>query len=154
MSKQHIFTAVIEAADQGGAFVTIPFDVETAFGKKRVPVQATFDGAPYRGTLVRMGGLDHILIVRKDIREQIGKSSGDTITVTLEEDSAPRVVTAPDDFQGAMQVYPDVADFFQTLSYTHQKEYVNWIEEAKHDTTRQRRIAKAIERMRSGQQQR
>lgn len=154
MSEQHIFTVVIEAADQGGAFVTIPFDVEAAFGKKRVPVQATFDGAPYQGSLVRMGGLDHILIVRKDIREKIGKGPGDTITVTLREDSAPRVATVPGDFQAALQAHPDAAGFFQTLAYTHQKEFVKWIEEAKRDATRQHRIAKAIEMMQSGQKRR
>ena len=41
--------------DNGGAFVEIPFDVEKAFGKKRVPVRATIDGEPYRGSLVARG---------------------------------------------------------------------------------------------------
>ena len=70
---QHRFTAPIEPSGSGGAYVTVPFDVEAAFGAKRPRVQATFDGVPYRGTLVRMGGPDHILIVLQAIRERIGK---------------------------------------------------------------------------------
>ncbi len=67
------FSAPIEQAHGGGAYVTVPFDVETVFGKKRVPVQATIDGQPYRGLLVRMGGPCHVLGVLKEIRERIGK---------------------------------------------------------------------------------
>lgn len=68
MATTHRFSAVIEDAGGGGAFVTIPFDVERAFGKKRVPVRATIDGVPYRGSLVRMGGECHILGILKSVR--------------------------------------------------------------------------------------
>lgn len=56
MTEKHSFRAVIEQADGGGAYVSIPFDVEKTFGKKRVPVKATIDGEPYRGSLVRRQG--------------------------------------------------------------------------------------------------
>lgn len=67
------------------AYVEIPFDVKATFGKGRVPVNATFDGVPYQGSLVRMGTPCHIIGIRKDIRKQIGKQPGDTISVTIEE---------------------------------------------------------------------
>src|SRR5690606_5229969 len=57
---QYRFTASIESSGSGGAYVTIPFDVEAAFGEKRPKVHATFDGLPYRGTLAQMGGPDHV----------------------------------------------------------------------------------------------
>ena len=85
MSSTHTFRAVIEDAGDGGAFVTIPFDVEQAFGKKRVKVLATIQGVPYRGSLVRMGGECHLLPVLKDIRRQTGKSIGDEIEVQLKK---------------------------------------------------------------------
>ena len=89
------FQAVIEAAAGGGAFVSIRFDVEQTFGKKRVPVRATIDGEPYRGSLVRMGPRGHLLGVLKDIRQRIGKDIGDQVDITIEEDDAPRTVVMP-----------------------------------------------------------
>ncbi len=83
MSQETAFRAVIEEGRGGGAFVTVPFDVEAAFGKKRVSVRATIDDRPYRGSLVRMGGPDHILGVLKEIRAKIGKRVGDEVYVVL-----------------------------------------------------------------------
>ena len=67
------------------AYVEIPFDVKATFGKGRVPVNASFDGVPYQGSLVRMGTPCHIIGIRKDIHRQIGKQAGDTVSVTIEE---------------------------------------------------------------------
>jgi len=55
--KKHTFTAAIQNAGGGGAYVEVPFDVEKAFGSKRPKVKATIDGIPYRGTLVRTPAL-------------------------------------------------------------------------------------------------
>lgn len=154
MSQMQTFEAVIEDAGGGGAFVTIPFDVEQVFGKKRVKVNATIDGAPYRGSVVRMGGESHMLLVRKDIREKIGKTFGDRVRVTVEEDTAPRVVEVPPDLHRALESSPAAASAFERLSYTHQKEYVDWIEEAKREQTRQNRIARAIEMLEQGKKAR
>jgi hypothetical protein len=153
MKPTHAFDAVIEAAGSG-AFVTIPFDVEQAFGKKRVPVQATFDGEPYRGLVVRMGGECHMLIVRKDIREKIGKQPGDTVHVTLAEDTEPRVVEVPPDLRIALEADAEAAATFDRLSYTHRREYVQWIEDAKREETRRNRVAKAVGMLREGKKAR
>ncbi len=149
MSPKRVFRAVIEDAGNGGAFVTIPFDVEQVFGKKRVKVRATIEGELYRGSLVRMRGDCHILGVRKDIREKIGKTIGDEIEVVVEEDTEPREVTVPQDLQQALESDPGAAASFKHLSYTHRKEYVQWIEEAKRNQTRQSRIAKTLELLRT-----
>ena len=127
----------------------IPFDVEQIFGKKRVPVKATIDGEPYRGTLVRMGEPCHILIVLKDIREKIGKTFGDEVEVTLEEDTEPRLVEVPPDFQQALDRFPVAKATFQKMPYTHQREYVRAILEAKREGTRRSRIVKAIEMLKA-----
>lgn len=71
--------------DIDGAYVEIPFDVKARFGIGRVPVNATFDGVPYQGSLVRMGTPCHIIGIRKEIRKQIGKQPGDMVHVTIEE---------------------------------------------------------------------
>src|SRR5574339_938301 len=97
MPKKQTFTAKIQNADGGGAFVEVPFDVETAFGSKRPKVKALIEGIPYRGTLTRMGTDCHILGIRKEIREQAGKTFGDEITITIEPDTEPRLIEIPAD---------------------------------------------------------
>ncbi|MCU0486632.1 MAG: YdeI/OmpD-associated family protein [Anaerolineales bacterium] len=147
---RHRFHAVIEDPGGGGAYVTIPFDVEQVFGKKRVKILATIDGEPYRGTLVRMGTPCHMLLILKEIRQKIGKSFGEQVEVTLEEDNVPREVKLPPDLLAALEASPEASAFFQQLSYTHQKEYVQWIEEAKQAATRQRRLEKTIQMLLEG----
>lgn len=154
MSQQHKFRAVIEDPGGGGAFVTVPFDVERTFGKKRVKIIAAIDGEPYRGSLVRMGGESHLLLILKEIREKIGKTFGDEVEIVIEEDTQSRVVEIPLDLKAALEGNPKAQAFFQKLSYTHQKEYVDWIEEAKRPETRQRRILQALEMLEQGKRER
>jgi hypothetical protein len=143
-SKQH-FRAVIEDAGGGGAYVTIPFDVEQVFGKKRLKVKATIDGEPYRGSLVRMGTPHHMLIILKQIRQKIGKTFGEQVTVEIEEDLEPRQVELPLDLQQAFQANPEARQVFDRLSYSHQKEYARWVSEARRPETRQKRIQQTME---------
>ena len=73
--------------DIDGAYIEFPYDVRALFGKGRVRVHATFDGAPYDGSLVRMKTPGHILGMPKAIRAAIGKQPGDMVHVTLRERS-------------------------------------------------------------------
>jgi len=145
MPKKHTFTAMILNAGGGGAFVEIPFDVEAAFGSKRPKVKAMIEGVPYRGLLVRMGGPNHILIILKGIREQIGKTFGEEIKVSVEADIEERVIAVPAELKRAFKSDKNAKSTFEKLSYTHQKEYVKWIEEAKKAETRQSRVVKTVE---------
>lgn len=84
--KIYAFEAVIQKVpDIDGAYIVFPYDVRSEFGKGRVMVHAEFDGVPYDGSLVRRGTPHHILGVRKDIRRQISKQPGDTVSVRLWE---------------------------------------------------------------------
>ena len=150
MTKKQTFTAMIQNAGGGGAFVEVPFDVEKEFGSKRPKVKALIEGVPYRGILTRMGTECHLLIVLKEIREQIGKSFGDEVTITVEPDTEPRVIEVPAELKKAFTTEKSAKAFFDQLSYTHQREYVMWINEAKREETRQNRITKAIEMLKKG----
>ena len=74
-----------------GAYIIFPFDVKKEFGKRRVKVDAAFDGVPYQGSLVNMGVKDaegktcFIIGLRKDIRAQIRKQPGDWVMVKITE---------------------------------------------------------------------
>jgi len=150
MPKTQTFTATIQNAGGGGAYVEVPFDVEEAFGSKRPKVRAMIEGIPYRSTLMRMGSGHHILGVLKAIREQTGKTFGDDVTVTVEPDTEPRLIEIPKDLTKELKKDKEAKAFFDKLSYTHQKEYVRWVEEAKREETRQNRIAKTIEMLKKG----
>jgi hypothetical protein len=150
MTKKQTFRAVIQNAGGGGAFVEVPFDVEAAFGSKRPKIKAMIEGVPYRGILTRMGTECHLLIILKEIREQIGKTFGDEVTITVEPDTEPRVIEIPEDLMKELKKDKEAQAFFDKLSYTHQKEYVNWITEAKKEETRRSRITKTVEMLKKG----
>lgn len=154
MPKKQAFTAVIQNAGGGGAFVEVPFDVETEFGSKRPKVKALIEGVPYRGILTRMGTDCHILGIRKEIREQVNKTFGDEVAITIEPDTEPRVIEVPEGLMKELKKDKEVKALFDKLSYTHQKEYVSWITEAKKEETREDRILKTIEMLKQGKKAR
>jgi hypothetical protein len=124
------------------AWLAFPFSVPELFGVKgRVPVTATIDDAPYRGSLTNMGGPSHLLGVLKEIRDAIGKQPGDSVHVVLRLDTAPRTVELAPDARTALEQAGQAAAF-DALSYSHQREYQQWIEGAKRPETRASRIAR------------
>jgi hypothetical protein len=154
MTDKHSFTGVIQNAGDGGAFVEIPFDVEAAFGSKRPKVKAMIEGIPYRGTLVRMGTECHLLLILKEIRAKIGKTFGDEVEITVEADMEPRVVEVPPELKKAFKTEKEAKTFFEKLAYSHQREYVGHIMEAKKAETRERRVARTIEMLKKGRKER
>ena len=143
------FDGVIEAADRGGAFVLVPFDVKEAFGSGRPKVRALIDGHEYRGSIADMGQ-GHCLGIRKDVRAAIGKDVGDSVRIEVAVDTAPRVVEVPDELGQALAGAPEARTRFDTLSYTHRKEYASWVAEAKKQETRHRRAVKSVEMILAG----
>jgi hypothetical protein len=150
--KQYKFTAKIQAAGvgTGGACVLFPYDVEKEFGTKgRVPVKVTFDGVPYTGSMIRYGAPQHMLPMLKAIREKIGKGVGETVAVVVWKDEAERVLVIPAAFKSVLKK-EGLLPGFEKLSYTHRKEYVRWIEEAKKEETRERRLEKSVAMLKKG----
>src|SRR5436305_3752924 len=131
--------------------ICVPFDVEKVFGTRaRVPVRGTINGFPYRSSISPMGGGKHFMAVNKTMREGARVKGGETISVVMERDDEARVITLPKDFARAFKGNKEAQAFWKTLSYTHQKEHVRAIEEAKKPETRARRIEKAIEMLAAG----
>jgi len=148
--KRYRFEAAIQRSDNGwGAFVFFPHDTQAEFGiKGKVPVQALLDGLPYTGSLFTSGLPHHVLGVPKAIREALHKAPGDLIKVELWKDDAPRTVDLPEDFAKLLKREKLLADF-EKLTMTRRKEYRNWITSAKREDTRQRRLTKAIARLKA-----
>lgn len=144
MADKQTFETVLEKHDKLDATgITIPFDVQAVFGAKRVPVRAVINKAEYRGSIVSMGGR-YMLGIPKVFREAAGIKAGDHIVVTLEQDTAKRVVDLPHDLADVLNERGLMAAW-DSLSFTHRKEHARAITEAKQAETRARRIAKAVE---------
>jgi hypothetical protein len=142
------FEGTIVVNDGGGAWVEVPGEVVAALGGGgRIPVQATFDGIAYRGSIASMGGCMALGIL-KSIRGELGKEAGDPVTVTLVRDAAERTVEVPADLAAALEE-AGVREAFDALSYSHRREHVNAINDAKKPETRVRRITKALEMLKS-----
>ena len=150
---RHSFKAILETTDDGinTAYITIPFDVEKIYGiRGQVKVKATFDGHPYRGVLANMGTGHHIIGVRKDIRQAIGKKVGDSVKVTLEQDLEERVVQIPVDLESVLSKNPKAKSVYDALSFTNRKEYALWISSAKKPETKKRRLAEITGKLLKG----
>jgi Bacteriocin-protection, YdeI or OmpD-Associated/Domain of unknown function (DUF1905) len=148
--KKYKFTAKIQAGDGGGAYVFFPYDTEKEFGTKgKVPINATFDGVPYAGSLIKYGNPLHMLGMLKAIREKIGKGPGDAVEVVLWKDEALRTIEVPAQFEKLLK-REGLLPVFEKLSYTHRKEYCRWITDAKKEETRLRRLTKAVEMLKKG----
>ncbi len=147
------FDAVLFKDETPGAsaFIEVPFSVPEVYGVRGIfRVKGTADGVEYSAAYAPYSGR-HWMVVRKDLMDVIGKGVGDSVHFVLEPDTAPRIVTPPDDFAAALAENDVAQATWDKLAYTHKKEFVLWIDEAKKRETRERRIAKAVEMIAEGQ---
>ena len=146
------FKGVLTATPRGGGgtLVPVPRQVAAKLGLKGMPkVQAVIAGQPYRGSLMPMGDGTYCLGVLKSIQEAAGVKQGDTVTVELELDKAPRVVELPADLAKAIARDKKASAAWDKLSFTNKKEMARGLEEAKKPETRERRLAAAIAQLRA-----
>ena len=125
-------------------FIPVTFDPKEVFGKTRAPVKVTINGYTYRSTIAPMGGGDHLIPLRKSNRDAAGLQGDETLDVTLELDEEKREVEPPADLVKALKTAPPGWERWQELSFTHQREYAQAVEDAKKPETRQRRIESAV----------
>jgi hypothetical protein len=144
----HRFETVLGSED-GGVFIEVPLDVPATFGRARPPVRGTINGHPFRSTIAVYGGR-YFIPVRRELREAAGVAAGDAVVVELDADDQPRRVDPPPDLAAALAADPEAGAAFAGLSYTHQREYAEWVAEAKRATTRARRVEQAVAMLRDG----
>lgn len=143
------FSADLERVGKTSARLRVPVDLEETYGRARPPLKVTIRGHTWRTTPGMYGGVAYIGL-NKDVRAAAGVDAGERVRVTIEIDSEPRTVTVPADLHAALRADPDAKAAFANLSFTHRREYVEWVEEAKRPETRSRRIAGTVEGVREG----
>jgi len=147
----HRFRTVLQRPEGDGTatFIDVPLDVPALFGKQRPPVLVTVNGYTYRST-VAVYGASYVLPLRREHREAVGVDAGDEVEVELALDEEPRTVEVPTELRAALDADPAAAAAFDAMSYSHRREYVEWVTDAKREETRRRRVAAAVERVRQG----
>ena len=148
------FNAIVEQSGKTATGITVPAEIVEALGGGRKPaVSVTINGHTYRSSIASMGG-EFKIPVSAEIREAAGVKAGDDVAVEVALDTAPREVAVPPDFAAALAAEPAAQTTFDRISYSEKRWFVLGIEDAKTPETRQRRIDKAIERLREGRGQR
>jgi hypothetical protein len=118
-------------------------------GAKRFPVLATVNGYTWRTSVARMRG-EFLVGLSKEVRTGAGVQAGDTVSLELKLDSEPRTVEVPPALAEALDADPEAKATFEGLAFTHRKEFARWIEEAKREETRARRVTQALDMIRTG----
>jgi len=114
---------------------------------KRVPVRVNLNGVAYRSTIAVYGGRFY-LPARKEICEAAGLGPGGRARVSLEVDTAPRTVDVPADLPRALSAAKARAAF-DAFSFSHRKEFVDWVTSAKRAETRAARIPRVVAQVRA-----
>lgn len=162
--KKLEFTLKILGREIGAvAALAPPIDVVEVFGTRaRVPVRGTINGFPFRSSLMPMGDClrgkgtasmpssSHMMPVCKALRDGAGVKPGDTVNVVMERDEDKRIVEVPPLLKKELAKSKTAQANWERLSFTNQKEIALSITGAKQEETRLRRLAKAMDILRTG----
>jgi hypothetical protein len=145
-------TSTLQPRGPAGAFVLTDDEVAAiGGGRKAFPVSVTVNGVTLPLRLARMGG-ENMIGLAKAAREKAGVTLGETYEITVTaEDPGSRTVEVPDDLTAALAEDAEARARFDALAYTHRREFVRWITEAKREATRTQRVTKTVEMLRAGQ---
>jgi bifunctional DNA-binding transcriptional regulator/antitoxin component of YhaV-PrlF toxin-antitoxin module len=142
------FHGTLELNGRTATGVEVPGEVVERLGQGRRPaVKVTINGHAYRSTVASMGGR-FMLPVSAENREAAGIAAGDSVEVDVELDTEPREVTVPDDLAEALAANADAKRFFDGLSYSKQRWFVESVTGAKKPETRARRVEQAVTMLR------
>lgn len=143
-------TATLEPRGPAGAFLLTDEQVAAVGdGRKTFPVSVTVNGTTLALRLARMGG-ENMIGLNKAVRAQAGVELGAAYEIVVAADAGERTVEVPDDLAAALAA-GGVDASFAAMAYSHRKEYVRWVTEAKKEQTRADRVAKTVEMVRAGQ---
>jgi hypothetical protein len=147
------FTVELQRVGKTATMFRVPFDLKEAFGRARPPVVVKIADHEWRTTPGVYDGVGYI-VVNRSVKAATGVDAGDRVDVAMDVDTKPRRVSVPNDLREALARDEEARGAFEALSFTHRREYVEWIEEAKRAETRARRVAETVERVREGRPQR
>ena len=145
------FRTTVLQAGKTATGLQVPDELVAALGSgKRPKVLVTVAGYRYRTTVAPMGGR-YLVPLSAEHRTAAGVAAGEAVEVDIELDEAPRVVEVPDDLAAELSRDEWARAYFEGLAYSHRKEWVRWIGEAKKPETRSSRLSRTMAALRAGE---
>lgn len=126
--------------------IYFPYSTQETFGSQgKIPVRITVDGHPFEHTLLpsRNG---HYFVYNEFIKRAVGKTPGERVLVTLEEDTKERIYQVPEYIQKELQSNGVLSTYMSQPDYL-KREQVHYIEVAKKEETQRNRLNRLIERL-------
>ncbi|MDB5141754.1 MAG: hypothetical protein JWQ66_467 [Mucilaginibacter sp.] len=147
-------TIILQFAEQGEktgwTYIEIPADIAQQMkpgNKKSFRVKGMLDALPVNGmALMPMGEGNFIMALKAEVRKGIHKSAGAMLQVRLEVDNDFKV-EMPDDLQECFDFEPEAYEFYNSLAKSHREYFIRWIDGAKTNETRAKRIVNTINAM-------
>lgn len=143
------FRAPVRPTEAGGsAFIELEAGAASRLSARaRTPVRGTVKGAPFRSSIFPRGDGRFYMVLNRHLRAAGDISAGDVVDVVMERDEAPREVELPADLGKAIRRSRDAKAAWESFPYSHRKQYVDWVTEAKREEPRKRRVEKAVAMM-------
>ena len=147
-------TIILQFAEQGEktgwSYIEVPADLAQQLkpgNKKSFRVRGMLDGFAVKGmALMPMGGGNFIMALKAEVRKAIHKNAGAMLQVKLEEDTGYKV-KVPDELQECFDFEPEALGFFNSLPKSHRDYFIQWIDGAKTNETRAKRIVNTVNAM-------
>ncbi|WP_018344043.1 YdeI/OmpD-associated family protein [Cytophaga aurantiaca] len=153
----HTFKAIIEKFEKNGektgwSFIYIPIDISEAMqpsNRKGFRVKGTLDKFPIEGiALLPMGDGEFIMPINASMRKGTHKAMGGTLTVRIEFD--PKEYELNSDFVLCLEDDPTAYEYYKSLTKSHQNYFSKWIDAAKTEVTKSKRITQSIQALGMG----
>lgn len=143
-------TTILQFAEQGDktgwTYILITPDIADQLKqgwKKSFRVKGKLDKYPIRGVaLIPHGGGNFIMAINATMRKGIGKHKGALLQVQLQEDKAVQQLSP--ELMECLEDEPRALAFFKTLAPSHQAYFSKWVESAKTEATKTKRIAQSV----------
>lgn len=147
-------TIILQFAEQGEktgwSYIEIPADIAQQLKpgfKKSFRVRGMLDAFEVKGmALMPMGNGNFIMALKAEVRKGIRKNAGALLQVRIEEDTDYKV-KIPDDLKECFDFEPESWDFFNSLAKSHREYFIKWIDAAKTNETRAKRIVNTVNAM-------
>ena len=149
------FTTIIlqfneQGEKTGWTYIDIPADIAQQMksgNKKSFRVRGMLDAFPVQGmALMPMGEGNFIMALKAEVRKGICKNAGAMLQVRLEEDTDFKV-EMPADLQECFDFEPEAFEFYNSLAKSHREYFIKWIDSAKTNETRAKRIVNTVNAM-------
>jgi hypothetical protein len=143
MERTVTFKAVARGRQRGGIAIPLPFDPAAVWGEReRYYLAGWIEQYPMRATVA--GGAEPVMQLGPAWCRDPRVGAGAILTIRLHPEG-PQLETVSSDLAEAIRADPQASRFFESLATHYRKNYLSWVESAKHPETRSRRVVEVVQ---------